>query len=84
MIEENSCSIFKINNAAYKPFKLALWELSNNQVHAAKCMKHSITMLNTKLINYLLIFPHEKVDHLINQIGITAFAGSKLATEALS
>ena len=27
LIEENGCSLVKINNVAYKPFKLALWEL---------------------------------------------------------
>ncbi|AAZ26860.1 hypothetical protein CPS_1051 [Colwellia psychrerythraea 34H] len=27
MIEENGYSLVKINNAACKPFKLALWEL---------------------------------------------------------
>ncbi|AAZ25248.1 hypothetical protein CPS_3691 [Colwellia psychrerythraea 34H] len=26
MIEENGYSLVKVNNAAYKPFKLALWE----------------------------------------------------------
>jgi hypothetical protein len=25
LIEENGCSLVEINNAAYKPFKLALW-----------------------------------------------------------
>ena len=29
MIAENGCSLVKINNAAYKAFKLALWELTS-------------------------------------------------------
>jgi len=28
LIEDNGCSLVKINNAAYKPFKLALRELA--------------------------------------------------------
>jgi len=28
LIEDNGYSLIKINNAAYKTFKLALWELS--------------------------------------------------------
>ena len=28
LIAENGCSLVKINNAAYKLFKLALWELT--------------------------------------------------------
>ncbi|WP_019027637.1 hypothetical protein [Colwellia piezophila] len=34
MIAENGYSLVKINNAAYKPFKLALWELNINLITA--------------------------------------------------
>jgi len=32
LIEENGYSLVKIKNAAYKPFKLTLRELSSNQI----------------------------------------------------
>jgi len=32
LIEENGYSLVKINNAVYKPFKLALWELSSKLI----------------------------------------------------
>jgi len=32
LIEENGYSLVKINNAACKPFKLALWELSSKLI----------------------------------------------------
>ncbi|WP_448246286.1 hypothetical protein [Thalassotalea agariperforans] len=34
MIEENGYSLVKINNAAYKPLKLALWERMGSMITA--------------------------------------------------
>jgi len=34
LIEENGYSLVKINNAAYRPFRLALWELSSDMITA--------------------------------------------------
>jgi len=36
LIEDNGYSIIKINNAAYKTFKLALWELSRYPLTSLK------------------------------------------------
>jgi len=34
LIEENGYSLLKINNAAYMPFKLALWEFASDSITA--------------------------------------------------
>ena len=38
LIAENGYSIVKINNAAYKPFQLALWELGRKMITAQICL----------------------------------------------
>jgi len=53
LIAENGYSLVKINNAAYKPFKLALWELARKVITSQiSLMENDYTGINLLCSNF--------------------------------